>query len=580
MKISAHGKNLQKILAERVTYEIPDYQRPYSWTKHELEDMLNDLDVTITSETNHYFGTFVFNEERKKSDNVIEVIDGQQRMTTVAIFLYVLRYLYSQPRFSTMEGVEHRRNKLKEYLEFLDEDGQTIGSKFRLGDVNREFFDKYIVEGWAKEATEKEAIVKSFENRKLFNASKSIKTAFEFIQKKIDDRIAGLNDAEAIQQIKQLNDAILKDFEVVEIVVEQDGDAFLIFETLNDRGLELSSVDLIKNKLFKYCAHHRDFEELKDKWLDMIRTLDNSVVKKYLRHYWIATYEHTTHQGLFKSVRDRVTDYSFAKRLILDLHNLSQYYGALINPHNGCFTNQKLIVVLEEMRSLGFDLLHPILLSAFRKFNNDETKLYKIARLCLNFLLRYITVMKEKPSNIEKEVGECARNLDNDLTQLAAVFIKHAKDAEFKESMKLLTVNYSSYSTYFILAEYEHSLHNEMWIAPERKYVTVEHILPQVIDFDKSNEVGEWANKFSQEEHDVYLNRLGNLTLLGPSPQGKAGNRRFEDKLRVYQNDTSMLMTHELTNYATWGIEQIEDRQEKMAEKAVDIFTLDYSHVK
>ncbi|MCX7569196.1 DUF262 domain-containing HNH endonuclease family protein [Tumebacillus sp. DT12] len=575
MKISANGKDLVRILTEKVTYEIPDYQRPYSWTKNELTDLFNDLEATILTESNHYFGAFVFNEERKKSDDAIEVIDGQQRLTTVAIFLYVLRGLYQEPRFRDLEGVEHRRNKLKEYLEFLDDDGQTVGSKFKLGEVNRNFFEQYVVNGWNKDAGFRREIVDRFKRGNEYNSSKSIKDAFDNIYSRINEYIADANDdTVALGRIKKLQDVLLTKFEVVEIVVEQDADAFLIFETLNDRGLELSSVDLIKNRLFKFCANSPDFNEVKDKWLDMIRRLDSTVVKKYLRHYWIANYGHTSHQSLFKSVREVATSYETSKALISDLYHMAPYYGILENPHT--LNPGPLRVVLEEIKSLNFDLTHPILLAAFKRFSDDEDKIYKVARLCLNFMIRFITVMREKPATIEKEISDFARSLGLGISALAEKFLSNAGDSEFKAKFMSLIVNETTYPTYFILTEFERVVHAERWIAPGRTYVTVEHILPQTVDFTKIEE-GEWGALFTKEQHDMYLNRLGNLTLLGPSAQGKAGNKKFAEKRRVYEQHTDMIMTAQLANYDKWTVDEIDERQAEMAARAVDIFTLDIS---
>ena len=431
MKISAQGKNLRKIFEEKVTYEIPDYQRPYSWTKDEIEDMFADLNAVINSDNNHYFGAFVFNEE-KRTDNVIEVIDGQQRLTTVAIFLYVLRYLYSMEKFRNVEGVEHRRNKLKEYLEFLDEDGQMVGSKLKLGELNNEFFEEYIVHDWNKSIEEKEDTVKKFKALDKYNASRQIKEAYEYSINRILKQIKDLDPNMAIKEIKEIHDALLKSLEVVEIVVEQDADAFLIFETLNDRGLELSSVDLIKNRLFKNCSNYMDFNELKEKWVNMIRIVDTSV-KKYLRHFWIANYDYVTHQGLFKEVRNKAETYEFSKNLIKELHDLAPYYDALNNPSSDSFSSKKLKKVLEDMNKLNFDLTHPILIAGIHRFKNDEASLYKLARLCLNFLIRYITIMKEKPSQIEREIGLLAKSLrkNGDISEVSLKFKDFAKAVSY-----------------------------------------------------------------------------------------------------------------------------------------------------
>lgn len=574
MEIKADGKKLEDILKESVTFVIPDYQRPYSWNKNNIEDLFNDLEEVINLDNNHYFGAFVFNME-KENEQIIEVIDGQQRLTTVIIFLYVLLYLYNLDEYKNEKGVAHRFSKLKEYLEFLDNDGEIIGIKLQLGEANNEFFKEFIVEGWNKERAQKETIVSEFKDKAKYNASKTIKETYDFILDKILLSITGLDSNDGIGKIKEYHDTLLGKFEVVEIRVKQDADAFLIFETLNDRGLALSSVDLIKNKLFKHCAGHHNFSEIKEKWIKMIESLDDiSLVKKYLRHYWISKYEHTSSQGLFKSFRDKVNRATkgsdMSKTLISDLYKMSIYYQTLNSPNNGVIGSNKLINVLIDMNALKFDLMHPIILSGFRHFKDDEDKLYKLSKLCLNFLIRYISFMKQSPGGIEKIVGDLSRELKTDISIISDRFKEIAKDSEFKEAVKNYTAKSRGNLAYYVLTEYEKTLHtNEDWVAPTRSSVTLEHVLPQTI------ENTEWVNDFTKDEHDIYVNRLGNLTLLGPKGQGKARNYKFNKKKDVYKLDTDMKITQELCKYNKWTKKIIDKRQNLIAEKLVDIFTLD-----
>lgn len=579
MEVKAEGRKLEEIFKSNVTYVVPDYQRPYSWERNQIDDLFNDLEEAINSNTNHYFGAFVFNME-KESEKIIEIIDGQQRLTTVAIFLYVLNYIYNLDRYKNLKGVEHRRNTLKQYLEFLNADGETVGLKLELGEVNKDFFKKYIVKGWDKDSDYKDEVIKEFKDRNKFSASKQIKEAFDIILEHINKKIEGLDADDAINEIKKYHDTLLGKFDIVEIKVKQDADAFLIFETLNDRGLALSQVDLIKNKLFKNCAGKEEFENIKEKWIDMVENLEDiSIIKKYLRHYWIANYENTTHQSLFKSVRDKIgNDYDLSKSVIYDLNKMAIYYDGLSNPNNGVFSNKKLIKAIADMNMLKFDLTHPILIAAFKHFKNDEDKLYRVVKICLNFLIRYITVMKGKPSNVEKEIGKHARNLKTDISIISNLFNEYAKDSEFKEAMKTFTPNYKSPSTYYILTEYEKTLHNEDWIPPARTSVTIEHILPKAVDYSKKLQ-NEWVQLFTKEEHEIYLNKLGNLTLLGPRAQGKASNKIFSEKKKIYKTDTDMKMTQQLTQIDKWTKDEIDKRQVKIAEAAVEIFTLNLNKI-
>lgn len=582
MKIDAHGRKIREILERKLCYEIPDYQRPYSWTTDEIDDLFIDLDSTVDLvNQNHFFGAVVFNSERKEKDKIVEVIDGQQRLTTLMLVFYVIRKIYNEDRFNEEKGIKTRRNNVENLLEFLDDDGEVIGVKLKLGEANREFFKNYIVEAWDKTDEEKEIIKKDFKNKNNLKVNKPIIDAYNHINDIVYDKIKSLSNSQAYSYLKEYHNSILDKFEVVEIEVENDVDAFLIFETLNDRGLELSAVDLIKNKLFKNCSKQSDFEKIKEKWIKILGIIDDAKeVKKFIRHYWISKYGFVSTQELFKEVRDYVgNDYDKSKEIVDDLYRLSPYYDALRNPNDKFLENKKLVEILEDMKALNFDLNYPILLSAFNVYQNDEESIYKIAKLTLNFLIRYICVLKRKPSAIEKIFGELARDLN--IEKMSTELSKHAKDSEFKNGIKTLEVKAKSYSTYYLLVEYEKKLHeNEKWISPGRKDVTIEHILPQTVN--EENLYGKlWIKAFdnSKEQCEIYVNRLGNLTLLGQRGQNKASNKFFDDKKEVYKNHTDMLMSKEVLAYDTWNSDTIEKRQDDMSKNYVYIFTLDLEKI-
>lgn len=580
MKIDANGRKIREILERKICYEIPDYQRPYSWTKDQIEDLFNDLDSAVENEKNHFFGAVVFNSERKEKDNVIEVIDGQQRLTTLILVFYAIRRIYSEKCFDKEKGISTRRENIVKLIEFVDDDGETIGVKLKLGETNREFYKQYIVDAWNKDNTEKEKIKKEFRVRNNYKVNKPLVDAYEEIYNIIKRKINGIQPSEAYSILKDYYTGLLDRFEIVEIEVESDVDAFLIFETLNDRGLELSAVDLIKNKLFKNCSDSNEFDEIKTKWIEILGVIDDAKeVKRFIRHYWISKHNFVSPQELYKEVRDYIENsFDKSKEIIYDLYDLSRYYDALKNPNNNVFENNKLIDILEEMKSLKFDLNFPILLAAIRYNVNDEEYIYKVAKLTTNFLFRYICILKKKPTAIEKVFSELARNMN--LDSMSKTLNEYAKDIEFRNILETIIVNPKAYSTYYLLTEYEKSLHsNEQWISPGRKKITVEHILPQKVD-SKSNYGEKWLKEFANPEQcELYLNRLGNLTLLGPVGQANASNKSFDLKKQVYQKKTDMYMSRELIKYDEWNVKNIEERQKEMSRKIVNIFTLNINDI-
>ena len=186
--------------------------------------------------------------------------------------------------------------------------------------------------------------------------------------------------------------------------------------------------------------------------------------------------------------------------------------------------------------------------------------------------------MKQKPSKIEKIICEIAQNLT--VNKLIEEFNRLASDSVFKSSVETLSVSYQSYFTYYMLSEYEAYLHvNEPWKTTGRDEITVEHILPQTIK--EENSYGQyWISRFGDKDNcKVFESRLGNLTLLGNDGQAKAGNKDFISKKEVYKEYTDMFSTKELLDYNEWNEDKLKERQTKMANAYIHIFSLDLNKI-
>lgn len=577
MKIDAKSCSLRDILSHYKVYFVPDYQRPYSWTKDEIEDLFSDIYEVIQTDKNLFFGAMVFH---KKDDKKISIIDGQQRLLTIAIFLYVIKYFYFklQQQINDSEinsKIAYRIGTIGYHLEEQDNDGDVKGIRIIPGEINKEFYKRFVVDTWKEDISRKIEIVKEFKSMKKFESTKNIYEAYMYIFDELNKEFNG--KIEFFEKLKKIQDTILDKFEVVTIEVGDEGDAFKIFETLNDRGLELSSADLIKNYLYSLCSTliENEFEESKKYWLDMINRAENISLVKYIRHYWIAFQSHVTKDTLFDEIKKSIKNAQEAKKLLFELNKNFGRYIKLIRPSQDSFDNTEIIYYLSEMNEMNFDLVNPILLKALYLLDNNsisEDDFLKILKISLSFLIRYIVVMKEKPSKIEKKIGELARMLNkkSDIQNISHVYLSFAPDDSFKEIIKTISLKESD-STYFILKEIERYLRKkrnlEAWRSPGRKEVNIEHILPKEIENTK------WKDYFNDEEHDVYVNKLGNLTLLGEK-LNKSQKNSFFDKKKDFYKKSTIVMTMDLENYSSWGIQEIQLRQNYFADIITEVFSL------
>lgn len=581
--MDAENQTIRNLL-DRYCFFVPDYQRSYSWGAPQIDEFLDDLFNVLHSnnqDARHFLGAITMSRHGKRQGDV-DLIDGQQRITTIFIFLYAILSEYQSERFHSQ--AHGRADELIRKLAFLNDDGKNVGSRLVLGAFNRDFFKEYIIEGHNLPNEDKDKVKAKYKEKHEFNQNQAIFEAFNRIKLAIEERLDCCgNEENAYEYLKALHTCLFDRFELVAMVVEEEADAFLIFETLNDRGLVLSAVDLIKNKLFQaFSARQNEFSQLKADWESMCNNIENKDnLKKYLLHYWRSKLGHVSSQTLYKTCRDYISKDSYlrAKSIIKDLKEYSTYYNGLCDPLAAHpWTNKKLKSALDDMNKIGYDMARPILLSAIRHYPHDEEKIATIARMCLNFLIRYISVLKNKPTSLEKDISIWACDPTFSIEMLKNKFEEKAPDAKFKEALTNISIPYTSQLAHYLLCVYEAEGFNrkEIWTSPGRFTNTVEHILPQEVN--PATPSGQyWLSQFDNLDNcSIYEERLGNYAFLTKPAQTKALNREFNHKKYIYSTETDMLLTKELIAYDDWNPDNIMKRQEKMADVLTKAISFNY----
>ena len=570
--MDAENQTIRNLL-DRYCFYVPDYQRSYSWKAPQIDEFLDDIFNIIhssQSDARHFLGAITMSKHSNRQGEV-DLIDGQQRITTIFIFLYVILSEYKSLRFN--DKAHGRADELLRKLAFLDDDGKRIGSRLVLGAFNREFFEDYVINAYSLSDSERENIRASYKEKHEFNQNQALFEAFNRIKLSIEERLdCCKNEEDAYEYLKALHMCLYDRFELVTMQVEEEADAFLIFETLNDRGLVLSAVDLIKNKLFQtFSSNSSEFAQLKTDWETMCENIENKDnLKKYLLHYWRSKLGHASSQTLYKTCRDYISEnsYSHAKAIVKDLKEYSTYYNGFCDPMAAHpWTDKTLKTALDDMNKIGYDMARPILLAAVRKYPHDETKLATVARICLNFLIRYISVLRNKPTSIEKDISKWACDPNFSIEMLKEKFEEKAPDVKFQEALQTISIPYKSPLAHYLLCVYEAEGFDrkEFWTSPGRWNNTIEHVLPQEVN--PTTEYGKyWIEQFgSLDGCDLYRERLGNYAFLIPAAQSQAKNKDFAFKKTIYNEKTDMHITKELLSFDDWNPNGVNARQKNMA---------------
>lgn len=340
MKIEADDKEIQDIFSLGI-FKIPRFQRPYSWGKAEVENFWNDI---INDNTNSYFiGSMVVYQTKKPQ---FGIVDGQQRLTTITIIISVIRNaFYKLGEVNLAKGI-HR------YIER----------------PNNDFINEFVLD------TETsfpylQSHIQSFEEHPTkinFDCDigveeTNLKQAYDLLSEKLEEYINGKNasssqqdlftDEQSVNKLKMLRDKFLS-LKLVFIQLDNEDDAYLIFETLNARGRDLKTSDLVKNLLLKTIkTSNSTYDSPKEAWNQIIKgfddILENDVIDAFLLHYWISKEEYTTDKKLFSCIKTYIAkNQDSAKALLEDLSTSAKDYCKMLSPENTSWSREQFEIQL------------------------------------------------------------------------------------------------------------------------------------------------------------------------------------------------------------------------------------------
>lgn len=374
--------------------QVPLYQRGYDWQTDQVEEMMNDLSEVIEEkQDSHFFGLIVLNSDTE--DKKKYVIDGQQRITTSFIFLAVVRNMFLKLNKEHSNAIaEVRANDLQDNY---------FGSKgnYRFGqskDLN-DYFERNIMSKNAFDVT-------SPDNR---SSEKNVFKTYETITKMISEKLSKkLQPNDKVTALYDILTSFLEKFYVITLSTSSRSDAFVIFETLNDRGTELSASDLLKNHLLRISGS--DIDYVKEYWDSMVESLNGGAknVTKFVRSYWNSKNNFVTEKLLYKGIYSKVQSSSDAKNLIRSLNDLAPVYGAISDPKNTeYFSNEMLNKELITLADLGLKTYYPVIL-ALEENGYSENDILTVVHKINSFVVRNFTIGGLVANKYEKTFSKIA----------------------------------------------------------------------------------------------------------------------------------------------------------------------------
>lgn len=274
---------------ERRRVILPPFQRPYSWEKAQLNQFWDDL-LLFENEfskapqiASYFLGPIVVIQQ----EDHIELLDGQQRLATATIALAAMRdAARALDKPGSTKGSDFARDIQRELVE---KDTDPVSYSLTLGQLDEPFFVKAI-------KTDPPAVPIS-----KLRSHNLIVTAYKIASDRISALLKGKSYEDELRLLKSLRDSISKGMTLIGIVVQNEEDAYTIFETLNDRGLRLSVPDLVLNLLMRRAPDDTARQLVRHHWNAMLQQMGRRDVSRFLRHMWVSRYGDLKSEGLFSA---------------------------------------------------------------------------------------------------------------------------------------------------------------------------------------------------------------------------------------------------------------------------------------
>lgn len=560
INFNTSNQTYRQLMGNGLTYHVPPFQRDYSWTDQEWDDLWMDMLDLLSEEGEpaHYMGYLVLQSQNNKT---FDIIDGQQRLTTLSIF--VLALLNNLQRLIA-DGVDPENNQKRaqqlrsSFIGYLDPVTLVPKSKLTLNRNNDSFFQNHIVP------------LQKLPQRGLKATEHRMRKAFEWYDRKIAQEYTGKKDGALLAQvIDSLSDKLF----FTAITVDDELNAYRVFETLNARGVKLSSTDLLKNYLFsvvdKEGKDKRELANLDERWEKLVGKLGSESFPEFLRAHWNSKNKLVRAAELFKRIRSTVSNRGAVFALVRDMEEDADTYAALFNPEDALWQADQRPYVAE-LRMFSVRQLYPLLLSAYRKF--DAASFTSLLKVCSVISFRY-NVISQLPANEQERVyTQAAVDLSNGTWNTLAEVVTALRSLypddsafvnAFREKRLRTTQSRNKRIVRYILFGIEKFASRNEYDMDSDKY-DIEHILPE-------NPEEHW-DQFSDMDHENALYRLGNMTLLTSPENRDLGNQAYEVKRETYKNSNFFITQKIAEDNNEWTVARIAAHQNWMANQAKSIW--------
>lgn len=541
-------------------FYVPKFQRDYSWTEENWDDFWLDIIELETAnletkknnqdnESFHYMGYLVL---EKSGEKKFQIIDGQQRITTINILILAALKAISECQNESPADIKSRSDGIRNrFIGEMDYVSLLTDRKLHLNVNNDRFYETTLVP------------LGDMPRRALSQSNKLLKSAFEWFYSKIKKTYA--TSEEIANFVSIVSDKLF--FTTIYLSSGDDINAYSVFETLNARGVQLSPTDLVKNYLFSIVdGNDKYLKDVDHNWNEIIEILGTTKIPEFLRTYWNSKNKLSRKNNLFKTVKSNVKTDKQVFELLLDMRKDADTYRVFKNPAESDLDLMQR-KYLQQLLLLKIKQPYSLLLACYNKFESSDFT--KILKACCMLSVRYNIICGLNPNDQEiaynklclsiKE-GQKSRYVIDELRKLMPT----DETFESQFTIKCISKGNVKIAKYILLEIERHKSHLD--INCDSDMYSIEHILPQ-------NPKDGWES-FEGNTVELMSTRLGNLCLLNKKQNKDLGNAGYSEKVRVYEKSEFKTTKAIAEHYDEWTQEKIEARQREMAKAAKTIWNL------
>lgn len=532
--------------------EIPQFQRSYSWSDDNVEEFLSDINRAIDKNRKYFLGTVVL-VKTENNPKLFQIVDGQQRLVTTA-----LTYIALSRKLIEIGEPQASNEIQKNYIAQYDLKTKEVKSEFTLSNSDAEIYNKII---GPESLDEIRSDFKKFKKDKL-----KIFIAFETICKFFNNLTEGLDKDGKYQVLVSYAEYLKESCEVLLAKAPDLSDAYVIFETLNDRGADLTTVDLLKNYLLSISGSQNVNQAL-NLWTALTSRLDEKALLSFIKYHYISQRGPVSTRNLYKHLQEYLEGKSsksinYQRELVKYL----DYYEALLSSDHKFWSNISDDVSDEVMahRRFNIRITFSMFMAAMGKWKTKE--FCKLIKFGTNWAIRATVVGTIGGGTAEKVFGELAKKISTGELKNVEEVRKEIQstpllptDTHFVDSIVLVDdQNLTRVKYYLAMIEKQYCL--EIGESPEKlpswhsKNISVEHIIAKSSHVQVSED--GTGTLVSELQHSI-----SNLTLLERGVNNDLDDLDFAKKVNSY-HESAYPFTRKLYDYHQFSDVEIGERRQ------------------